>query len=147
MLALWARLSEICRPVRKRQDSQSLAIPYRSVKTAEERWPVHHANRDTEEVARLGSIPPSLAPCFQEYDLGLIDPEQHADLVIERVLFHGDRRELQWLFRRYGRGAVTEWVRRSGAQRLSRRRYNLWCVLLDVPTRRSRFSGRQIWPY
>ena len=43
-------------------------------------------------------IPRSLAACFQEFDLERLDPAQHADLVIERVLAYGDRRELRWLW-------------------------------------------------
>lgn len=31
-------------------------------------------------------IPRSLIPCFQEYDLERLDPEQHGDLLIARVL-------------------------------------------------------------
>ena len=93
-------------------------------------------------------IPRSLAPCFQEYDLEALDPAQHSDLLIERVLAYGDRRELRWLFRRYGRARVSKWVRQSGVRRLPRRRYNLWCVLLELPLdSHSRLQGRQIWPY
>jgi hypothetical protein len=93
-------------------------------------------------------IPRSLAPCFQEYDLERLDPAQHADLLIERVLAYGDRRELRWLFRRYGRARVTEWLRQVGARRLPWRRYNLWCVLLRLPpARHPRIEERRIWPY
>jgi hypothetical protein len=80
-------------------------------------------------------LPRSLAPCFQEYDLERIDPAQHADLVIERVLAYGDRRELMWPFGYYGHARVTDWVQRMGARRLPWRRYNLWCVLLSLPPR------------
>ena len=93
-------------------------------------------------------IPRSLAPCFQEYDLENLDPAQHAELVIERVLACGDRRELRWLFARYGRARLAEWVQRMGARRLPWRRHNLWCVLLDLPpARRLRGEGNRIWPY
>jgi hypothetical protein len=93
-------------------------------------------------------IPHSLAPCFQEYNLEALDPAQHSDLLIERVLAYGDRQELRWLFGCYGRARVGEWVRQSGARRLPRRRYNLWCVLLELPlVPCQRRQGRQIWPY
>lgn len=93
-------------------------------------------------------IPLSLAPCFQEYVLERIDPAQHADLVIERVLANGDRRELRWLFDRYGRASITNWVQQLGARRLPWRRYNLWCVLLELPAaRRLRSDEGQIWPH
>ncbi len=93
-------------------------------------------------------IPRSLAPCFQEYDLDKLDPIQHADLVIERVLAYGDRRELRWLFERYGHTHVAGWVQRMGARRLPWRRYNMWCVLLDLPpAQRPRPKAQQIWPH
>jgi hypothetical protein len=93
-------------------------------------------------------IPRSLASCFQEYDLERLDPTQHADLVIERVLAYGDRRELRWLFDHYGRTRVNDWVQRLGARRLPWRRYNLWCVLLGLsPARRARSEAQRIWPY
>lgn len=91
-------------------------------------------------------IPRSLAPCFQEYDLEALDPAQHGDLIIERVLAYGDRRELRWLLDRYGRGPIREWVQTSGARRLPWRRYNLWCVLLELPPAR-RSERRAVWPY
>ena len=93
-------------------------------------------------------IPRSLAPCFQEYDLEALDPAQHSDLLIERVLAHGDRRELRWLLSRSGRARVREWVRQFGARRLPWRRYNMWCVLLGLPpARRPRPEDQRIWPY
>jgi len=99
-----------------------------------------------EQLTAAG-IPRSLAPCFQEYNLEALDPAQHSDLLIERVLAYGDRQELRWLFRRYGRARVSEWVQESGERRLPRRRYNLWCVLLELPLPRQRRQGRQIWPH
>lgn len=91
-------------------------------------------------------LPQTLAAYFQEYEFYQIDSAMHADLIIERVLAYGDRTELRWLFQRYGYSIVTEWVRRVGAQRLSWRRYNLWCVLLRLPrARRLRAEGALIW--
>jgi hypothetical protein len=93
-------------------------------------------------------IPVSLRACFQEYDFEQLDPDQHSDLIIERALAYGNRGELGWLFAQYGRGRLTEWVRLLGARRLPWRRYNLWCVLLDLPpARRLRPEGSRIWPY
>ncbi len=91
-------------------------------------------------------IPRSLAPCFQEYDLERLDPQQHGDLIIERLLAYGNRRELRWLFDYYGWTRITAWVERLGARRLPWRRYNLWCVLLGLPpARRLRTEEQQIW--
>jgi hypothetical protein len=91
-------------------------------------------------------IPRSLAPFFQEYDLDQLDPTEHSSLIVERTLAYGDRRELRWLFDRYGKGALREWVQDVGARRLPWRRYNLWCVLMGLPPAQ-RAERRGVWPY
>jgi hypothetical protein len=91
-------------------------------------------------------IPRGLTPWLQEYDVEHLDPERHADLLIERVLAYGGRVEFAWLFRRYGEARVAGWVGAHGARRLPWRRYNLWCVLLELP-RQERPRERQIWPH
>lgn len=91
------------------------------------------------------SIPSSLRPYFQEYDFAQLTVGAHAELVIERTLNYGNRTELRWLFEQYGWQRITAWVVARGAKRLSRRRYHLWCVLLEVsPTPLAKTS---IWPH
>lgn len=93
-------------------------------------------------------IPYSLAPCFQEYNLDELSLTAHSDLVIERVLARGNRQELRWLFGRYGRAQIEAWVRQFGLRRLPRRRYNLWCVLLELPRAvPSRSKESRIWQH
>jgi hypothetical protein len=91
-------------------------------------------------------LPRSLSPFFQEYTLERLDPAEHGDLIIERVLAYGDRREVRWLLAYYGRARVREWVERMGARRLPWRRHTLWCVLLDLPPA-VRPRERAIWPH
>lgn len=96
----------------------------------------------------VSDMPRTLIAYFQEYDFAQIDPTQHADLILERVLAYGDRSELRWLFRRYDREQIIDWVVRLGARRLPWRRYNLWCVLLYLPpAQRLRPEGQRIWPH
>ena len=91
-------------------------------------------------------IPYSLTPFFQEYNLDQLEPKTHTRLIMERTLAYGDRRELRWLFDRYGKNALREWVQASGARRLPWRRYNLWCVLFELPPAQ-RAERRGVWPY
>lgn len=101
-----------------------------------------------DDLFTVSGIPESLRACFQEYDFSQLDPAHHGDLIIERTLAYGDRRELCWLFACYGRARLTDWVERLGARRLPWRRYNLWCVLLGLPpARRLRAEEGRIWPY
>jgi hypothetical protein len=102
----------------------------------------------SSEPTTAGGLPLSLRPCFQEYTFADLDPAQHADLIIERTLAYGNRREVRWLFSQYGRASLVTWVQHWGVRRLPWRRYNLWCVLLDLPpARRLRPEGSRIWPY
>ena len=90
------------------------------------------------------TLPAGLAPCFQEYDLAVLDPQRNADLIIERVLALGNRAELGWLFERYGWTSVRTWCQQRGVRRLSRRLYRLWCVVLNIEEAPDR---RMAWPH
>jgi hypothetical protein len=90
-------------------------------------------------------IPVSLRPYLQEYTLEKLDPERDAFTIIERTLALGCQPEVQWLFARYGRERVREWVRQTGMGLLSRRRFRLWVNYLDVRDYRQRRRGA--WPY
>jgi hypothetical protein len=89
-------------------------------------------------------IPSSARPFFQEYNVDLLDLEQHAALIIERILAYGNRAEVRWLLDRYGRNDVHDWVERSGRDRLSQRRYHLWCFVFQLP---EKDAPDRIWPH
>ncbi len=91
-------------------------------------------------------IPKSTAPFFQEYTFEKLDPVQHQDLVIERLLAYGNREEIRWLYHTYGRGQLRAWVSEMGARRLPRLRYNLWCVIFKLQPDQEILKKR-IWPY
>ena len=93
----------------------------------------------------MQSIPATAAPFFQEYDFERLDPQRDADLVIERLLAYGNRDEIRWLLQRYGQARLRQWLSKAGSRRLPRRRYRLWCVLLDAPE--SVHAPAPIWPY
>jgi len=90
-------------------------------------------------------IPVSLRPCFQEYTLEKLDPKRDAFTIIERTLALGCQQEIQWLFARYGRERVREWVRQAGSGRLSRHRFRLWVNYLDIRDYQQRRRGA--WLY
>jgi hypothetical protein len=78
-------------------------------------------------------IPVSARPFFQEFSVDLLDMNQHASLIMERILAFGNRAEVRWLLEMYGREQVSGWVIQSGMSRLSRRRYHLWCFVFNIP--------------
>ena len=93
----------------------------------------------------MRSIPETALPFFQEYDFERLDPQRDSDLVIERLLAYGNREEVRWLLKYYGQARIQGWLSGSGKRRLPRRRYRLWCVLLDVAE--SLRKPAPIWPY
>jgi hypothetical protein len=78
------------------------------------------------------SIPASLAPFLQEYDLARLNPQTAAPILIERVLQYGNRAELRWLFRQYPRPLIIEWVKHFGAERLAHPHLDFWRVVLEI---------------
>ena len=95
--------------------------------------------------AFMTKIPISARPFFQEYDFLGLNAETHSELVIERLLAYGNRLEVHWLFELYGKDRVRSWVVKQGSLRLPKRRYHLWCVLLDIPEQNH--VGTKVWPY
>lgn len=91
------------------------------------------------------AIPASAAPFFQEYDFASLNPEEHAGLIMERILAYGNRSELRWLVQTYSWDGVRGWVAQSGSRRLPWRRYHLWCIVFELPVE-DRPAGR-IWPH
>jgi hypothetical protein len=89
-------------------------------------------------------IPATAAAFFQEYNVDLLDINQHAALIIERILLYGNRAEVRWLLETYGRDQVRSWVIQLGMGRLSWRRYHLWCFVFHLPVQK---KPARIWPY
>jgi hypothetical protein len=87
---------------------------------------------------------PSTFAFFQEYDPARLDISQHAPLIIERILAYGSRAEVRWLLQTYGRSQVKDWVLHRGLQRLSWRRYHLWCLVFDLTPQP---KPDRIWPH
>lgn len=80
----------------------------------------------------MESIPLTLASYFPECDLSEIDPEGDADILIERTLEYGDRREVAWLCSTLGESRIQEFLRRRGTRALSKRAFAFWCLVLGV---------------
>ncbi len=89
-------------------------------------------------------IPTTLRPFFQEYRLEDLDPERDAFTVIERTLAWGDWYELRWLFSRYGRARLKEWVRAFGWRALPRRRLDFWLFFFEITNYE---RGERLWPH
>ena len=78
------------------------------------------------------SIPISLAPFLQEYDLAQLNPQTAASLLIERALQYGNRAELRWLFAQYPHAQIVEWVKHFGRDRLLHPHIDFWLLVLEI---------------
>jgi hypothetical protein len=80
----------------------------------------------------MSSIPVTLAPFFQEYDLAQINLQRHADTIIERTLQFGNRAEIHWLFTQYSRPQIAAWLTRYAPERLPEPHNTFWRIILEV---------------
>lgn len=53
-------------------------------------------------------LPSRVQRLFWDADILKIDPDIHADAIMERVLNYGDLGDWQWLARRYGEDAIRQ---------------------------------------
>jgi hypothetical protein len=80
----------------------------------------------------MQSIPSSLAPFFQEYDLAKLNPQRDSHTIIERALQFGNRSEIRWLFSVYSQEQIASWVRQFGKNKLPQPHRAFWQIVLDV---------------
>ena len=80
----------------------------------------------------VNTIPTSLAPFFQEYDLATLDPARDSATIIERTLRYGSRAELRWLFATYSRAEIKDWVDKWGQFGLPAPHLAFWRLVLGL---------------
>jgi hypothetical protein len=80
----------------------------------------------------LNTIPATLAPFFQEYNLQQLDPQRDSATIIERALQFGNRAEIRWLFAQYPRTQIVDWIKRFGKARLPHPHLDFWRMLLEI---------------
>lgn len=78
------------------------------------------------------TIPASLAPFFQEYDLELLVPQTDSATIIERTLRFGTRAELGWLFAEFPRDQIRAWVGAWGKFALPEPHLSFWRLVLEI---------------
>lgn len=80
----------------------------------------------------MQTIPASLTPFFQEYDITQLVPDKDSHIIIERVLQFGNRVEIKWLFTSYGRIQISTWVRQFGREKLPQLHRTFWQTVLEI---------------
>lgn len=64
---------------------------------------------------------------FWDVDPKTINPQKHAQYIIERILDFGDDREVRWVFRTYSTGLIKETINKS--RELHAKSKALWQLL------------------
>jgi len=78
------------------------------------------------------SLPPTLSPFFQEYDIAKLNPQTDSHTIIERVLQSGNRSEIRWLFETYSREDIKKWVRSFSEEKLPQPHRAFWRIVLEI---------------
>jgi hypothetical protein len=80
----------------------------------------------------MQTIPPTLKPFFQEYDITKLTPEKDSHTIIERVLQFGNRSEIKWLFSVYSQEKISSRIHRFGDERLPQPHRTFWRLVLGI---------------
>ena len=78
------------------------------------------------------TVPASLAPFFQEYDIARLDPQVDAATIIERTLRFGTLAELRWLFTEFHYDQIRAWVAAWGRFALPEPHLSFWRLVLEM---------------
>jgi hypothetical protein len=95
------------------------------------------ADAQVSEAAR-GGVPRRFRRFFWDVRLADLSLERHRDFVLARLLEFGDREALRWVFERYSRKVVADFLESGVAARLSRRTWTFWATQLGLAPRRRR---------
>jgi len=88
-----------------------------------------------EKDKRRGHLPPKFRPFFWDYDFRRLTWQEDRDVIVMRLLSHGDWEALQWLHARLKREGLREWILARKGAGLSARQLRFWELILDLPHR------------
>ncbi len=92
------------------------------------------------------SIPYSLKPYFQEYDLSDLRLHRDTNIIIQRTWEYGTCDEVRWLFQVYFRKRIQRFLHEYGERWLQPVTFNYWRKLLRIRRWQSAPFGKgEIW--
>jgi len=77
-------------------------------------------------------LPKKLRPLFPEYDISGLNAGRDKTLIISRVLETGGRGDIEWVFKRYGREELSNFIKADGCRLLGSRSLRLWSLVLKA---------------
>ena len=82
------------------------------------------------------TLPARVRRLLWEYDPETLDWHADRDLIVRRVLVHGDWEAVSWLRRRLGDDVLRRWLTEREGDVLSPRQLRFWQVVLGLPEER-----------
>jgi len=92
----------------------------------------------------LATYPDSVARLLWEVDSTAVNPVEHKDYVLERVMSRGGWEAMQWLRASYSREEIADFLQRKG-QRLPPRELAYWALITGITPAIAMGGGRPAW--
>jgi len=90
-----------------------------------------------------------LRPLFWDYNIQRLRWDKDRDLIISRILSHGDWQSLKWLRARVDSVVLKNWLLHRRGAGLSSRQLRFWELILELPRREVnewlKNEGRTVW--
>lgn len=94
-------------------------------------------------------LPEELRPIFWDYNFRRMRWDEDRDLIISRILSHGDWQALKWLRSRVDSAILGNWLLSRRGAGLSSRQLRFWELILELPHREVKEwlkdRGRMVW--
>jgi len=81
---------------------------------------------------KTNPLPDTLYRFFWEYDQGVIDVHDHADLIMARLMARGNRHSMAWLRKMYPEKQISDFLLRKGWKILPLRELNYWSLVAGL---------------
>jgi hypothetical protein len=98
---------------------------------------------------QLRYLPEELRPIFWDYDFRPLRWDKDRDLIMSRILSHGDWQALKWLWSRVDSAILRNWLLTRRGAGLSSRQLRFWELILELPHRAVngwlKDKGRMVW--
>jgi hypothetical protein len=98
---------------------------------------------------RVRLLPSKLKPFFWDHDFHRLRWEEDRDLIIDRLISHGDWNALIWLRSRVDSAILRDWLLKKQGAGLSDRQLRFWELILELPHRQVnewlKDKGRMVW--
>ena len=83
----------------------------------------------------MSSLPKNLKAFFWDYDFNLLSWQTDKDLIVSRILAHGDWQSILWLRKKIDNEELRDWIIKRQGRGLEPRQLRFWELMLELPHR------------